>query len=134
MRYSPLLVLTLLLPACSSGGSTSSGGSGSGSPAAAAASQACRDTADAVAKAAQRCGQDYQTNYDAFIKGGANGNCANITAIRDEAALRATCLPSFATISCADLRPRRRKLRQAAAASHVDHAGARAGLACGRCT
>ena len=56
-----------------------------------------------LAKAAMRCGMDYQKNYDAFIQVAAKGNCSNILAVRDEAALRATCLPSFATISCADL-------------------------------
>ena len=62
--------------------------------------QACLDTADAVAKAAQRCGGDYQANFDAFVKNAALGNCANVIQVRDEAALRQTCIPSFTTIQC----------------------------------
>jgi hypothetical protein len=65
--------------------------------------KACEDTADAVAKAAQRCGQDYQANYKAFIQAGAGGNCSNVVSIRDETELRQSCLPSLATISCEDL-------------------------------
>ena len=66
--------------------------------------QACLDLADAVAKAAVRCNLgDYQSNYNAFIQAAANGNCANITSVRDMTSLRGTCIPSFGTISCAAL-------------------------------
>jgi hypothetical protein len=86
--------LLLSLAACSSSSSSS----------ASATRQACLDTADAVAKAAVRCGAGgYQANYNAFVKAAANGDCGNVTAVRDEASLRATCIPSFSTISCADL-------------------------------
>jgi hypothetical protein len=79
------------------GGSSATGdGSGSSTP-----QKACTDTADGVAKAAQRCGQDYQTNYDAFVQ--ALGGCDNVIAVRDEGSLRGTCLPSLQAISCADL-------------------------------
>jgi hypothetical protein len=63
--------------------------------------KACNDTADAVAKAAQRCGSDYQSNYNAFVN--AVGTCEKIVQIRDETSLRSTCLPSLSTISCTDL-------------------------------
>lgn len=66
-----------------------------------AAERACLDVADAIGKAAQRCGQDYQTNYDAFE--GQLGGCDNAAGVRDEAALRTTCLPSLATVACPDL-------------------------------
>jgi hypothetical protein len=88
------LLLLISLAACSS----STPGS-SRSP----SEQACIDTADAVAKAAQRCGQDYKRNYDEFIRVAAAGNCANIVQVRDEASLRSTCLPSMTTIACEDL-------------------------------
>lgn len=65
------------------------------------ASQTCADTADAFAKAAQRCGSDYQASYNAFV--GSFGGCDKVVSIRDEASLRGTCLPSFSTITCADL-------------------------------
>jgi hypothetical protein len=80
------------------GTGASSGGAGTSGPA-----QACLDTADATAKATQRCGQDYKMNYDAFINIVAKGNCSNVTQVRDEAALRGVCLPSLAAISCPDL-------------------------------
>jgi hypothetical protein len=72
--------------------------------------------ADAVAKRAVACNDTcvtdaggptpctYQQEHDGFIIAAANGDCKNITAIRDEAALRNTCLPSLQTISCADLK------------------------------
>jgi hypothetical protein len=77
-----------------------------------AAEKACLDTADAVARAAVRCGCtapdagksncDYQTNYDAFIKTASGGSCKNIRRVRDEASLRNKCIPSLGTVSCAD--------------------------------
>jgi len=65
--------------------------------------QACLDMAEAVAKAAERCGEDYQANYDAFIELGTGGSCSNITSVRDETALRQTCIPSLGTIECSAL-------------------------------
>lgn len=64
---------------------------------------ACNDHADAVAKAAKRCGQDYEANRQAFIKNAAMGDCANIT-VREMKQLRNTCIPSFDEIECSDLR------------------------------
>lgn len=107
MRLSILastLVVSVLALACSS---TSSGTSGTNSTPQSGAAKACVDTADAVAKAAVRCSNGnqaaYQPNYDQFVKDAANGDCNNIVSVRDETALRNTCLPSFATVQCADL-------------------------------
>jgi hypothetical protein len=88
--------VTLLIACSSSTGSGSSSGSAS-------AAQACADTADAVAKAFQRCGQDYQASYDGFVKAATGGTCSNVVSIRDEASLRETCIPSLNNASCADL-------------------------------
>src|SRR5262245_34410450 len=105
---STCLMCFFLLAACtsSSTGTGSSGGGGSSAGGSSGASdgptQACLDTADAVAKAAQRCGQDYKANYDAFIQTGAGGQCSNIVQIRDEPTLRNTCLPSMIKIPCPD--------------------------------
>lgn len=53
-----------------------------------------------MAQWAQRCGQDYQTNYNAFVKAAANGNCANIVGVRDKNQLYNQCLPVFKTLPC----------------------------------
>jgi hypothetical protein len=79
------------------------GACASAKPAVSASEQACLDTADILAKAAQRCGQDYKANYDAFIANAAGGSCANISKVRDESSLRATCIPSIANIECSAL-------------------------------
>lgn len=65
--------------------------------------QACIDTAEAVARSAERCGDDYKVSYDGFVQAAAAGDCGNVDRIRDEAALRDTCIPYLATISCDDL-------------------------------
>jgi hypothetical protein len=65
--------------------------------------QACEDTADALASAAQRCGQDYQANYDAFVATGAGGDCANILSVRDEDGLYQECIPFLKSLSCEQL-------------------------------
>jgi hypothetical protein len=98
MRMILALVLGLATAACSDDdSSSSSGAAGKTGPA-----KACEDMADAVAKAAVRCGQTYQANYDAFTN--QVGGCANIKSVRDESGLRNTCMPSLGTISCEDLR------------------------------
>ena len=88
-----LTALTIGALGCSSSDSSSSTGP----------EQACLDTADTVGKAAQRCGLDYQANYNAFIQSGAAGSCANIVQVRDEASLRGSCFSWFRTASCTDL-------------------------------
>ena len=77
-------------------------GSGSGAPAT-GPEKACLDTVEGIARAAERCGQSYQANYDAGLKSAAGGDCKNVIGIRDEAALRQTCLPSLQTVPCPDL-------------------------------
>lgn len=79
--------------------SSDSGGGGGNAEAA----KACQDVADAVARAAQRCGQDYQTNYDAFVDTAANGSCSNVVQVRDEQALYGVCIPFFDTVECSEL-------------------------------
>lgn len=86
----------------SSGGSSGASGGAADSGAATAAGKACLDTADAFAKAQQRCGGDYTAARNAAIRDLANGDCESVT-IRNERELRAQCLPSLASISCADL-------------------------------
>lgn len=63
-------------------------------------SDACLDMADTVARAAERCGQDYQSNYDGFIEAAADGDCDNITLVRDAAELYDECIPWFCTAAC----------------------------------
>ena len=92
--FSVVVFASALTLACSS--SNNSGSAASSGPA-----KACTDTADAVAKAAVRCGLMYQPNYDAFVS--AVGGCDNIVSVRDEASLRGTCFASLTTVSCADL-------------------------------
>lgn len=74
-----------------------------GSPAGDEAEKACVDTIEAQARAAERCGRDYLASRDLFLRRDANGDCKNIRAIRDEASLRKTCLPFFASVTCDDL-------------------------------
>lgn len=89
------------------GTGTSSGSSGGASDAGdggatTAAGRACLDTADAIAKASQRCGADYTAARNGAIRDLANGDCESVT-IRNETELRTQCFPSLASISCADL-------------------------------
>jgi hypothetical protein len=53
--------------------------------------QTCLDTAEKVASAAEHCGLDKRTTYANFIREAADGSCANVTSIRDEAELRGQC-------------------------------------------
>ena len=93
-----VIVACGLAMACSS----TKTGSGGGAPAT-GPEKACLDTVEGIARAAERCGQNYQANYDAGLKGAAGGDCKKIIGIRDEAALRQTCLPSLQTVPCPDL-------------------------------
>ncbi|HWL88112.1 MAG TPA: hypothetical protein VNO21_20055 [Polyangiaceae bacterium] len=88
----------------SNGGSSGNdAGSGGNNGTTSDPEKACLDTANVVATAAQRCGEDYQANYDAFLQAGAGGSCANIIQVRDETALRQTCLPWIQSAACSDL-------------------------------
>ncbi len=81
-----------------SSGSTSDGGEGGTTT----AGLACLDTANAFATAAKRCGGNYESERAAFIRDLAGGDC-NAVSIRNETELRSQCIPTFSTISCADL-------------------------------
>jgi hypothetical protein len=87
--------LALALVGCSSSSTGSAGGD--------APERACLDTCEAFARARARCGADYTSSYDAMLKSVANGDCKNTLAVRDEAALRAVCLPTVQAIACTDL-------------------------------
>ena len=114
MPASPLaLALLGCLPldntGTSSGSASSTGGSTStdaGDGGTTVAGKACLDTATAFATAAQRCGGDYAAERAAFIRDLANGDCDAVS-IRNETELRGQCIPSFSTISCADLTQQR---------------------------
>ena len=102
----PLACLPLDNTGSSSGSASSSGGSSGsadgGEAGATMAGVACQDTATAYATAARRCGGNYDAERTAFINDLANGDC-NSVSIRNETELRSQCIPSFGTISCADL-------------------------------
>ena len=93
-------------------------GSGSGSAdagdagATTAAGKACLDTADAFATAAQRCGGNYDAERQAFINDLANGDCNSVRSATRPSSGR-SALPSFATISCSDLKEQRLRARAA---------------------
>jgi len=91
------VALTSLALACSACGSHDTGsGDGNG------AEHACLDTIEAFARAAERCGNEYKTAYESLVRREANGDCKNVRAIRDESALRKTCIPFVETQSCKD--------------------------------
>lgn len=92
-----LPALGCMLPAL--GCSSWNTGSGSGDQ----AEQACLDTVETYARAAERCGSDYKTSYDKFLRADASGDCKNVSSIRDETALRTTCLPFVKAQLCEDL-------------------------------
>jgi hypothetical protein len=62
--------------------------------------KACLDTADAIAGSAERCGFDYQANFDAFVNAVANGDCANVIAVRDATLLYGDCIPALKDLTC----------------------------------
>jgi hypothetical protein len=94
-RVLVLLGFALALASCSSWDTGSNPGNG--------AELACLDTIEAFARAAERCGAEYRMTYDDLLARNANGDCKNVVAIRDEAALRKTCFPFMKTQSCKDL-------------------------------
>jgi hypothetical protein len=96
MRAARLVAGVLALSACSSWDTGSPPGNGP--------ELACLDTIEAFARAAERCGDEYALTYDALLARNANGDCKNVRSIRDEAALRTTCLPFLKTQSCVDFR------------------------------
>ena len=64
----------------------------------------CLETIETFARAAQRCELDYKTSYDQYLKRDARGDCKNVKAVRDAAALRDKCLPSVRTQTCETFR------------------------------
>ena len=100
MKRSVVLV-ALVAPALVGGacGSYDTGGGPGGE-----AEQACHDTIEAFARAAERCGEDYKAAYERLLRRDANGDCKNVRTIRDETALRGACIPFVATQPCDDRR------------------------------
>jgi hypothetical protein len=74
-----------------------------GTPAVDEAEQACKDTLEAYARAAERCGADFRTAYDAQLQASVAGDCRNVRSIRDPSALRAACIPFVNGLTCAEL-------------------------------
>lgn len=64
---------------------------------------ACVDTANAVAFAAQRCGELFADAFQAFVQAAAGGDCKNVKSIRDANALYTQCIPWIQKAKCADL-------------------------------
>jgi hypothetical protein len=91
-------VLAFIVACCSACSSWDTG-SGTGDE----AEQACKATLAAFARARERCGEDYATSYDALLKENAAGDCKNVRTIRDEPALRETCIPFVDSLTCAEL-------------------------------
>lgn len=87
-----LVVASLLATACSSWntGSEKEGG----------AERACLDTCEALARAAERCGLEYKRLYDQALRDVANGDCKNVSGVRDETLLRKVCIPALETELC----------------------------------
>jgi hypothetical protein len=61
---------------------------------------ACLDTCEGFARAAERCKLEYKRAYDDILKVVSNGDCKNISGVRDEASLRKVCIPSLTTETC----------------------------------
>jgi hypothetical protein len=87
------LVLALLATAACSSWNT-------GTPPGREGERACLDTVEAIARAAERCGLEYQRAYDQALADVAAGDCKNVASVRDETQLRNVCLPSLATEDC----------------------------------
>jgi hypothetical protein len=65
--------------------------------------QACLDFADALATSGERCGFDYETNFDEAVNSAAGGDCENIDSVRDLDAFESVCLPYIRQLTCAEL-------------------------------
>jgi hypothetical protein len=94
-----LLAVTAVVSATCGGCSSWDTGSGD----VYAAERACLATVEAFARAAERCGAEYEVSYDRLLTRDANGDCKNVRSIRDEAELRQTCIPFVQTQSCDDV-------------------------------
>ena len=95
-RLATFVVASMVVAAgCSSRGTGTSDGNG--------AELACLDTCEALARAGERCGLEYKRLYDMVVTDVANGDCKNVVSIRDEAVLRAHCLPGLRTELCSNV-------------------------------
>lgn len=95
MPLRALPVVLLLAAGCSSWDT--------GAPDTSGPERACLDTVTALAKAAERCGEELPRVYDQQLASIAGGDCKNVTSVRDEASLRAECIPSLTTSSCSNI-------------------------------
>jgi hypothetical protein len=70
------------------------------------AEQACRDAIDAFASSVRACPGTggYQFAYDTAITMIADGDCANVTGLRDEDLFYDTCIPNLNSLPCEQLR------------------------------
>ena len=71
-----------------------------GTPSGGDGERACLDTVEALARASERCGFEYQRVYDQQLAAVAAGDCKNVADVRDEDKLRNVCLPSLAAEDC----------------------------------
>jgi hypothetical protein len=71
-----------------------------GTPEGRVGERACLDTCEALARAAERCGDEYLRAYDRALADVADGDCKNVTSVRDEPQLRKVCLPALAVEPC----------------------------------
>lgn len=61
----------------------------------------CLDYAEVVAAACERCGRDYQANYEAFLKNiTPAGDCSDTTFVKDVRAFYEECIPWFQASDC----------------------------------
>jgi hypothetical protein len=67
------------------------------------AEQACLDLADALASSAERCGFDYDANFDEFVDIAAEGDCANVESVRNIETFESICLPFVRELTCAQV-------------------------------
>lgn len=75
--------------------------------------QACLDFADALASAGERCGFDYETNFDDTVDRVAGGDCSDIESVRDLDSFDSVCLPFIRQMTCAQLIQREPELPDA---------------------
>jgi hypothetical protein len=87
-----LVLVSLLAAACSSWNTGTSNDQ--------SAENACLDICEALARAGERCGLEYKRVYDQMLRDVANGDCKNVSGIRDEAELRDACIPALAKEAC----------------------------------
>lgn len=106
-------LLCVVLAAACGGAEGSSAGAGGSDGASSAVKQACDDLVDAFVDAMSACRtactDDAATCQKTWGDASANKpaleaslHCVDAVAIRDETALRKTCIPSISTMSCAD--------------------------------